>query len=207
MITKYNQYKNDFFNKLNFPFKKGNKILDVGCGEGTDAKVFTEVYGLNFYGIDIYESLEIKKHKYNFKIGGIHKIPYESECFDYVYTHDVLHHVDEKTQSDNSILSGLKELRRVCKKNGFIIIVEANRFNPLFYPHMVLMKKHNHFNQSKFKKMIKKEFLNDNINFKYFEAHLYPSKLLILFKIYEFVMEKILPSKFSAYNVAIIQKI
>lgn len=206
MITKYSQYTNDFFNKLGVSFEKGKKILDVGCGDGTDAQVFIKSYGLDFYGVDIYESSNIKKRKLKFKIGTIHKIPHKSESFDYVYTHDVFHHIEERKQSDSSILLGLKELRRVCKKKGFIVIVEANRFNPLFYPHMVLMKKHNHLTQSKFKRFVGQEFRKDNINFKFFEAHLYPARLLPLFKLYEYFLEKLSLTWFLAYNIAIIQK-
>ena len=39
-ISQYGQYKDDFFNKLDFNFEKGKKILDVGCGDGSDAKIF-----------------------------------------------------------------------------------------------------------------------------------------------------------------------
>lgn len=39
-FQKYGQYKNDIFNKLGFSFEKGKKILDVGCGDGSDGKIF-----------------------------------------------------------------------------------------------------------------------------------------------------------------------
>jgi ubiquinone/menaquinone biosynthesis C-methylase UbiE len=143
---------------------------------------------------------------YVFKKGTIYKIPFNNESFDYVYTHDVFHHIDEDGQKEVNHLLGLKELRRVCKNNGFIIIIEANRFNPLFYPHMVLMKKHKHFSQSYFKSIIKNAFANYEINFKFFEAHLYPSRYISVFKLYEWIMENFVPSRFLAYNVAIIKK-
>ena len=101
---------------------------------------------------------------------------------------------------------GLRELKRVCKKGGFVIIVEGNRYNPLFFPHMVKMKGHEHFRQSYFKKIIAEVFSNDSVNFKFFEAHLYPKPLLSVFKIYEFFMEHLIPKKFIAYNAAIIKK-
>ena len=206
MITQYSQYKNDLFNKLGIDFKKGKKILDVGCGPGTDAEIFVKSYGLNFYGVDLFKHENITKNKFHFRIGGIHKIPYKLESFEYVFTHDVLHHVDEENPSDNSIVAGLKELRRVCKKNGYIIILEANRYNPLFYPHMVLMKGHNHLIQSKFKKLVQQEFAKDIICFNSFEAHSYPSSLLKIFKIYEFIAEHCFPKQILAYNVARIKK-
>ncbi len=206
MIVKYSQYKNDFFNKLNFPFKKNKNILDVGCGPGTDAEIFIETYKLDFYGTDIYEDEQIKKLKVPFRKGSIYKIPYESDSFDYVFVHDVLHHIDEPAHRRNKMLQGLVELRRVCKKNGSIIIVEGNRYNPLFYPHMVKMRKHEHLRQSYFKSIIKESFSKDTIEFKFFEAHLYPKSTLWFWKIYEYIMEHFIPKQFLGYNAAIITK-
>lgn len=206
MIAAYNQYKNDFFNKLSFNFEKGKKILDVGCGEGTDAKIFINDYRLDYYGIDVYEDENVKKQKINFKIGSILEIPFGDNSFDYVFTHDVFHHIDEEGQSRNKHIKGLNELRRVCKNKGQIIIVEGNRYNPLFYPHMVKMKKHNHFVQSYFIKIVREAFKKDDICFKFFEAHLYPSRLIFLFKIYEYLMEHLSPKRFLAYNAAIVRK-
>lgn len=205
MVANFNQYKNDFFNKLNFNFQKGKKILDVGCGPCTDAKIFIEYYGLEFYGTDVYEDDNVKKFKLNFKLGTIYKIPFKDDQFDYVFIHDVLHHIDEK-HSKRKHLSALEELRRVCKKRGSIIIVEGNRYNPLFYPHMVKMRGHDHFKQSYFTEIMKEAFGEKNVLFKFFEAHLYPKYFLSFFKIYEFIMEHFFPKRFIAYNAAIIQK-
>lgn len=201
-----NQYKNDFFKKLAFPFEKGKKILDVGCGDGTDALIFIKEYGLKSYGIDIYEHENIKRFKLNFKPGSIKQIPYDPESFDYAFTHDVFHHVDGKRQRGEELIKALGELRRVCKRGGYIIIVEGNRYNPLFYPHMVLIGRHNHFRQSYFKKIINKVFGKDDVRFQFFEAHLYPKGLIFLFKIYEYLMERFSPKQFLAYNAAIIKK-
>jgi len=92
----------------------------------------------------------------------------------------------------------------VCKKGESVIIIEGNRYNPLFYPHMVLLCGHNHFRQSYFKKIIKEVF--PRVSFQYFEAHLYPPKYLKIWKIYEKVMESIMPRAVLAYNVAVATK-
>lgn len=199
------QYKDDIFNKLGFDFVKEKRLLDVGCGDGSDAKIFIEQYGLKTCGIDIYKHRNIKNVKgLEFKKAAIFKIPYADSYFEYVFLHDVLHHIDEPKQRYRKHIQGLKEIKRVCKKNGTIIILEANRYNPLFYPHMVLLCKHNHFKKSYFKKLINSVF--NNVELKEFEAHLYPKKLLKFFKVYEKIMEKFSFLKpFLAYSAVIIK--
>lgn len=204
-FSKYGQYKNDIFNKIDVNFEKGKKLLDVGCGDGTDAEIFIQEFGLDVYGIDVYQHPNIENIKHlKFLKAGIYKIPFDNNSFDYVFLHDVLHHIDEKHQAYENHIKGLKELKRVCKKDGQIIILEANRYNPLFYPHMVLMKGHNHFTQKYFQKMVNDIF--KNVEFRFFEAHLYPKNFLLVFKIYEKIIESIpLLRKFLSYNLAVIK--
>jgi len=202
-FDQYGQYKKDIFSKLDFSFKPKKRILDVGCGDGSDANIFINEYKLDAYGIDIYKHKNIDKIKsFKYKKAGIYKIPFKDHFFDYVFLHDVLHHIDEKNQSIRNHLRALKELKRVVKKKGFIVIIEGNRYNPLFYPHMVKKLGHNHWKQSYFIKTINKVF--DNVNFKFFEAHAYPKRFLFFFKTYEYLMELISPKSFLAYNVAVI---
>lgn len=206
MIKADNQYRDDIFNKLKFDFVRGKKLLDVGCGNGSNAKIFINEFGLSVDGIDVYEHENIKSVKgLKFKKASIFDIPFKDNSFDYVFLHDVLHHIDGIGQRYENHIKGLKELKRVCKTGGYIIVVEGNRYNPLFYPHMVLMKGHNHFKQSYFRKIILDVF--DNVQFKAFEAHLYPQRLVRIFKVYEKVMEKFsFLESLAAYNVAIIKK-
>ncbi len=205
-IHSYHQYKNDFFNKLNFNFQRKKKILDVGCGPATDAPIFINEYGLKFYGVDIYKDENVTKQRLQFKQGTIYRLPFRNSQFDYVFVHDVLHHIDEPKQRRAWHVKGLRELTRVCKTGGFIIIIEGNRYNPLFYPHMVKMKKHEHFTQVYFISIIKETFPRDKIKFTFFEAHVYPKLFLHLFKLYEYCMEHFLPKQLLAYNGAIIKK-
>jgi ubiquinone/menaquinone biosynthesis C-methylase UbiE len=204
MIQTGNQYRDDIFNKLSFNFEKGRKLLDVGCGEGHDLKVFRDYYGLEVYGVDVYKNKSPDLRGVNFKIGNIYDIPYKNDFFDYVFLHDVLHHIDEPQQRHTKHVEGLKEVRRVCKKGGTVIIVEANRYNPISYIHMVLLCGHAHLSRGYFKKLIWAVF--DSVEFRSSEVHLYPHKCLKTFKVYEKVIENFSFLKpFRAYNIAIIK--
>jgi len=204
-FKKYGQYRNDIFNKMDINFERGKKLLDVGCGDGSNGEIFIKEFGLDVCGVDIYEHENIKNIKnLKFKKAGIYNIPFKENSFDYVFLHDVLHHIDEQNQSYKRHIKGLRELKRVCKNGGYIIILEANRYNPLCYPHMVLIRGHNHFTQEYFKKVLKGVF-GENINFRSFEAHLYPPKFLKLFKIFEFISEKYQCfTSLRSYNLAVV---
>src|SRR6185437_14172999 len=176
-LQKYGEFIAQTFTVLNIPFQKGKKILDVGCGGGEYCEVFSEFYDLDTYGIDIYKDEKIKNLKdIKFKTGSIFDIKFRNNYFDYVFLHDVLHHVDEKKQSKKKHKNALEELKRVTKKGGKIIIVEANRYNPLFYPHMVRMRKHDHWKQSYFNEIMREVFppTEYETQYIYFEAHAYP---------------------------------
>ena len=202
-ITGYSQYKNDIFNKLAFHFEPGKRILDVGCGDASDAEIFIKEFDLDVYGIDVYKHENVDKlPNLHFLKADIFNIPHDNDSFDYVFLHDVLHHIDENEQSRDKHMRGLAEIKRVTRKNGVIIIIEGNRYNPLFYPHMVKMLGHEHWKQSYFINTMQRAF--QNVEFKHFEAHAYPWALSF-WKVYEYCMENFAPEKFLAYNAAIIK--
>lgn len=197
-------YRQTVFAKLNIPFRKHATVLDVGCGDGEDADFMRKRFGLRVSACDVYKNANIEKKSFiSFKIGSIYKLPYKDKSFDYIYCKDILHHIDEPRQRLQKHLRGLRELRRVCKPSGTIIIVEANRYNPIFYPHLVLPGGHNHFTQPYFHQLIFSAFPGAETDFRYFEAHAYPF-LFPVFRMYEFIMNVVIPKRFIAYNAAII---
>lgn len=197
-------YRQTVFTKLNFHFRKHATLLDVGCGDGEDADFLRRKYSLRVSASDIYKNLNIGKKSFlAFKIGSIYKLPYKDKTFDYVYCKDILHHIDEPKQRRRRHIQGLQELQRVCKKNGTIIIVEANRYNPIFYPHLVFPGGHNHFTQPYFYQLVFSAFPGKKRDFRHFEAHAYPF-LFPMFRIYEFIMDRFMPRQFLAYNAAVI---
>lgn len=126
-------------------------------------------------------------------------MPFGNKVFDGVLLKDVLHHVKRPEKV-------LEEIDRVTVKGSIIILIEANRYNPLFYIHMTKMLGHEHLTGKKFKELIGKRFVN--VVFYHFESHFYPDRLIQGFlKLLQLFMEKTpLLNNFLSYNVAVIKK-
>lgn len=199
------QYKTDLFTKLGVTFKKGKRLLDIGCGNGSDGTYLQRKYKIIYTGSDVYKDIDYPK-TFPFKKASILKLPFKDNSYDYIFIHDVLHHVDEKKQRIKTLKHSLSELRRICKPTGLIIICEGNRYNPVSYFHIVKHLGHNHFSTKKFRQMISSVFSDDVIDFKNFELHTYPPKLSLVYRIYEKTMEMVIPKMFLSYNAAIIKK-
>ena len=189
------EIKNLFSNK---------KILDLGCGIGAEPIVLSKFAKL-VVGVDIIEHKEweiFKSRKIKFQKASSTKLPFKDNAFDGVYLKDLLHHI-------KGINKTFEEIKRVTKANGDIVIVEANRYNPIFYVYVTTLKGHDHFTQNEFKDLIKNNFPNSK--FIYLEA--YPPFRFPM-KVYKFIqkIEKkinrihFLRSIFC-YNVAIIKNI
>jgi len=128
----YNLIAEDFSNKreniweeTEFLFddylSKGMKILDLGCGNGRYYPVF-KAKKIDYSGIDNSEQLiNIAKEKYpeaKFKLGDALNIPFSDNFFDRVYSIAVLHHIPSKELR----IQSLKEIRKVLKNNGLLIL-------------------------------------------------------------------------------------
>lgn len=104
---------------------KANKILDIGCGEGTRLNLIPNTKALKV-GVDV-SSLAIKicRKKYpkiQSRIVGI-KLPYKNNSFDFVYSAFVLEHTNQTEEF-------VKEAVRVLSKNGIILLVAPNFGSP-----------------------------------------------------------------------------
>jgi len=108
-------------------------ILDYGCGPGTFSIKLSKLTKNNVHSVDIskkfLEECEKSKKKYNSNniktlLIEENKLPFNNDYFDKVLLFDVIHHLEEPEET-------LKEIYRVLKKNGKIIIYEPNKLNPL----------------------------------------------------------------------------
>ncbi|MCM8804604.1 MAG: methyltransferase domain-containing protein [Candidatus Omnitrophica bacterium] len=112
------------------------KILDVGCGTGNLIYRLSK-YGYNVLGIDISSKMvEIANQKLpgKVKIGNILSLDFQDNIFDLVIAIVMLHHLENY----KNVKKAIKEMVRVTKKSGIILIWEHNPLNPYWY---LLMKK------------------------------------------------------------------
>ncbi|BAF70366.1 methyltransferase domain-containing protein [Nitratiruptor sp. SB155-2] len=94
------------------------KVLDVGCGKGAIInELQKEFKNIEFFGLDPgFEEENILK-------SSVYNIPFKDNFFDVVMAFEVLQHT--------YIDSALKEIKRVLKNNGEIIIGDRNPYSIL----------------------------------------------------------------------------
>ncbi|MFH1473789.1 MAG: class I SAM-dependent methyltransferase [Candidatus Aenigmatarchaeota archaeon] len=118
-------YSKETLKLLNKIIPKNVKILDVGCGTGHIPKNLKK---RKWYGVDISpKSLEtVKREKIykEVKLSDItKKIPYPKNYFDVVFALGIFHHIPD------NIRESLREIRKVLKKDGILIVVDHNHNN------------------------------------------------------------------------------
>ena len=197
----YKNYLERFHTRIQTGQFVGRRVLDVGCGEGLDAKMIGK-YATSVVGIDVNASISWKKlenKKLLFKLADAHRLPFKKGVFDGVFIKDVLHHVERPKQV-------LSEIKRVTKKEGRVIIVEANRYNPIFYFHMTKMLGHNHFSHKQFTALVGQSFPSAHIYT--FESHFVPLQSDLFRSLISGGIETIFSMPFAekirSYNIAYI---
>jgi 2-polyprenyl-3-methyl-5-hydroxy-6-metoxy-1,4-benzoquinol methylase len=106
-------------------FKKGRRLLDFGCGWGTNTIAFAKI-GYMVDAVDISEANVAHVHKLavehgvldrvSTKVGAVESLQYSDDTFDVIAGVDILHHVD--------ISRAMRECRRVLKPGGLAIFRE-----------------------------------------------------------------------------------
>jgi len=101
--------------------KKGDKVLDLGCGNGRFVNIIKEKGGV-YLGCDVSENLiNIAKKNYpneNFQVKQALKLPFQNNYFDVIYSIAVLHHIPSKQFR----LEFLQEAKRVLKMGGIFVL-------------------------------------------------------------------------------------
>lgn len=96
----------------------GLKVLEIGCGLGTDGAQFAKA-GADYTGIDLTEaSIELARKRFElfglkgeFRVADAEHLDFADDSFDLVYSHGVLHHTPD-------IDAAIREVHRVLKPGG-----------------------------------------------------------------------------------------
>jgi ubiquinone/menaquinone biosynthesis C-methylase UbiE len=111
--------------------EKGDKIIDIGCGVGTfafhSAKAGAQAYGINYSWESIKLAVALTKHfnvniRTQFIVARVDDIPFNDSYFDKIVAADII-----ELLSDSDKESMMKELCRVVKDDGFIVIFTPNK--------------------------------------------------------------------------------
>jgi ubiquinone/menaquinone biosynthesis C-methylase UbiE len=191
------RYRLRCLDKLGFTFRGDESVLDCGCGDGGVAGLL-RARAREVVGIDV-EPFQTWRDEpgLTFRVADAEQLPFADASFDVVHSKDSLHHMRSPERA-------LSEYRRVLKPDGAALIVEANRYNPLFYPHMTLALGHEHFSRRRFRKLVRAVF--PNARFGAFEAHYVPglNHVLALQHSIEETLERLPPFRpFLSYNFAV----
>ncbi len=110
----------------------GDKVLDLGCGNGRLIDLLKDL-DIKYVGIDSSEKLiSLAKQKYpkhEFLKANALKLPFKDNSFDKIISIAVLHHIPSRELR----LKFLKEIKRVLKPNGKLVLTIWNLWQPMFF--------------------------------------------------------------------------
>lgn len=111
--------------------KDGEKILDLGCGNGRLFELFKN-RNVKYIGVDTsVEFIKRAKEKYGdyFMVADAFNLPFSGDTFDSIWAIAFFHHIPLKQLR----LKILKEIKRVLKKNGRIIMACWNLWQSNYF--------------------------------------------------------------------------
>jgi len=111
----------------NFAGTRGLKVLEIGCGMGTDGAQFARA-GADYTGIDLTNAaVELARKRFaaselkgNFLVSDGENLDFANDSFDLVYSHGVLHHTPD-------IEAAVREIHRVLKPGGRAMVMLYHR--------------------------------------------------------------------------------
>ncbi|MEP6817908.1 MAG: class I SAM-dependent methyltransferase [bacterium] len=110
-----------------FAGARGLKVLEVGCGLGTDGAQFAEA-GADYTGVDLTEAaVDLARRRFElfdlqgkFQTADAENLAFSDESFDLVYSHGVLHHTPETGKA-------IREIHRVLRPGGRAVVMLYHR--------------------------------------------------------------------------------
>lgn len=145
----YNLISQDFANSRHFTWdieklsqyiKERERILDLGCGNGRLIEILKEKK-VEYYGVDFSEKLiEIAQKNYphfHFQVANALNLPFSDNFFDKIFSIRVIAHIPSR----DFRLQFLKEIKRVLKPEGLLILTTWYLWNLKFKRNFFLMLK------------------------------------------------------------------
>jgi len=110
-----------------FAEAKGLRVLEIGCGLGTDGAQFAKA-GAIYTGVDLTEAaVELAQKRFElfdlpgtFRTADAEQLDFPNESFDLVYSHGVLHHTPDT-------VGAIREVHRVLKPGGRAVVMLYHR--------------------------------------------------------------------------------
>ena len=131
---RYSEYAPWMPRVMGFDQFRGARLLEIGCGMGTDLLQFARG-GARCVGLDLTpRSVEITRHRFSlygvdgaFMISDGEQLPFASETFDVVYSNGVLHHTPDTE-------GAIREVHRVLRPGGIakVMLYHRNSLNYWF---------------------------------------------------------------------------
>ena len=137
---RYSEYAPWMPGLMEFERFRGQRLLEVGCGMGTDLLQFARG-GARCTGIDLTpRSVEITRHRFrlygangDFMISDGEHLPFRDESFDVVYSNGVLHHTPDTE-------GAIREVHRVLRPRGVAKVMLYHRHSLNYWVEIVLRR-------------------------------------------------------------------
>lgn len=126
---------------VDFPRWKDKKVLEIGCGLGTDALQFARA-GADYLGVDLTETAaqttERRLRMYGVpgrtQVADAERLPFADNTFDLVYSHGVLHHTPDTEQA-------IREVHRVLRPGGTAMVMLYHRNSYNYYGNILFFRR------------------------------------------------------------------
>jgi SAM-dependent methyltransferase len=110
-----------------FADARGLKVLEIGCGLGTDGAQFARA-GADYTGVDLTEAavslarrnFELQNLPGEFRTADAENLDFPDDSFDLVYSHGVLHHTPDTARA-------VREVHRVLRPGGRAVVMLYHR--------------------------------------------------------------------------------